>query len=799
MTNHWVDLKNTDCALIMGSNAAENHPMSFKWLLQARDTRGAKILNVDPRFTRTSQVSDLYAPIRPGTDIVFLGGMVNYALENNLYFREYVAEYTNGSFIISSQYGFSDGLFAGYDEVKRAYDKTKWAYELDGKGVPRRDKTLSHPRCAFQLLKKHYERYDADTVSRITGCPKDKFLDIAAAFCATGAKNKTGTILYAMGTTQHTVGTQNVRAFSVLQMLLGNIGRPGGGINALRGESNVQGSTDAALLYHLLPGYLAVPTSDTPALAGWLDKITPKTNDADSVNYWKNTPKFAVSLLKAWYGDAATAGNEFGFCWLPKPQAGKNYSHISMFEDMYAGKLKGLILLGQNPAVAGPNAGKERKALAKLDWMVAVDLWETDTSVFWKAPGVDPKDISTEVFLLPAAASVEKEGSISNSGRWMQWRYAAAPPPGEARTDAAVLDLILTKLKSLYAGSTDPKDQGLLNLTWNYGSGHEPDPHLVAKEINGYDLSTGKMLANFTKLLDNGTTSCGNWLYSGSYTEDGNMAARRDPSDPSSLGLFPKWSWCWPVNRRIIYNRCSCDPSGQPWDPDRAPFRYDASTQAWVSYDVPDFVATVPPQKSAASPFIMRVEGVACMFGNTLNEGPFPEHYEPYESPLTNVMSGQQINPVVQFWGEADNARGTPEQFPYIATTYRVTEHWQAGAMTRNLPWLAELMPEVFVELSPQLAQEKGISNGDTVKLVSARGEIDVKACVTPRFQPFQIDGKTYHVVGMPWHFGFNGYVTGGPSKDKSYAANQLTAHIGDGNTTIPEYKVFLCDVRKVT
>jgi formate dehydrogenase major subunit len=796
MTNHWVDLRNTDCALIMGANAAENHPMSFKWLLRARETRGAKIISVDPRFTRSSAVADIWAPIRPGTDIAFVNGMIQYVLENRLYHEEYVREYTNASYIVTNAYAFEDGLFNGYDAAKRAYDKSQWAYDLDAAGIAKRDKTLTNPRCVFQLLKKHFARYDADTVSRITGCPKDKFLAVAAMFGATGAVDKAATILYAMGTTQHTVGTQNVRSFAILQLLLGNIGRPGGGIQAMRGESNVQGSTDAAMLFHLLPGYLRVTGTDMPTLADYKLKATPQTNDLDSVNYWKNTPKFITSLLKAWWGDAATPDNDFGYNWLPKIQAGSNHSHIAIFEAMYEGKIKGLILMGQNPAIGGPNANKERKALAKLEWMVAADVFETDTSVFWKGPGVNPKDIQTEVFLLPAAASTEKEGSVSNSSRWMQWRYIAAPAPGDAISDLDIIDKLYKKVKGLYAGSTDAKDQGLLSLKWDYGT--HPDPHLVAKEMNGYDLNTGKLILNFTRLMDDGTTSCGSWVYSGSYNEDGNMAARRDASDPSGLGITPKWSWAWPVNRRTVYNRCSADPKGEPWDSTRAPFRWDSAAGAWVSFDVPDFVATVPPEKSAASPFIMRVEGVGCLFSREMNEGPFPEHYEPWETPVTNVMSSVQLNPAVRFWGEADNAKGSAAQYPLIGTTYRVTEHWQAGAMTRNIPWLAEAMPEMFVELSPQLAQQKGIKSGDTVKVVSARGEVEAKAMVTARFQPLTVDGQTQHVIGMPWHYGFSGYVTGGPKK-LSYAANNLTAHIGDANTTIPEYKVFLCDLRKVT
>jgi formate dehydrogenase major subunit len=796
MTNGWVDLKNTDCALILGANAAENHPMSFKWLIKAREDRGAKILSVDPRFTRTSAVSDAWAPLRPGTDIPFVGGMINYILENNLIHKDYVRDYTNATFLIRSDFGFDDGLFTGYNPDKRAYDKATWSYVFDANGVPVRDRTMTNPRSVYQLLKKHFSRYDIDTVCATTGTPKEKFLQIAQAFAATGAANKVGTILYAMGTTQHTMGTQNVRMFGILQLLLGNIGRPGGGVQAMRGEANVQGSTDQALLYHLIPGYLKVPRTDLPTLQAYIDSIA-LTKDPDSVNYWKNTSKFLVSLLKAWFGEKATPENEFGYQWLPKPQAGADHSHIAIFEAMYEGKIKGLMLMGQNPVVGGPNAVKERKALANLKWMVAADIFETDTSVFWKGPGVDPKSIQTEVFLLPASASMEKEGTVSNSSRWMQWRYVAQSAPGDAKPDLDMLDMIFRKLKGLYEGSTDPKDQPVLNMTWDYGT--HPDPNRVIREMNGYDLTTGKLLNSFAALTDTGTTSSGNWVYCGCCTENGNLSMRRDAEDPSGLGLHPKWAWAWPVNRRIVYNRCSADASGQPWDPERAPFRWDAVAKAWVSFDVPDFVATVPPEQSAKSPFLMRLEGVGCLWARDMGDGPFPEHYEAWESPVVNQISSQQINPAIRFWGAADNARGDAAQFPLIGTTYRVTEHWQSGNMTRNVSWLAEAMPEMFVELSPQLAQQKGIANGDTVKVVSARGEVLAKACVTARFAPFDIDGQICHVIGMPWHYGYNGYITGGKDKKVSYAANQLTAHIGDANTSIPEYKVFLCDIRKVT
>ncbi len=803
MTNHWIDLRNSDCFLVIGSNPAENHPISMKWVLKAKE-RGAKLVVVDPRFTRTASQADLYCPLRPGTDIAFIGGMIKYILDNNLFNREYVVEYTNASFLVSPEFSFHDGLFSGYNPSTRSYNKSSWVYQLDENGVPKRDKTLSDPNCVFQLLKRHYSRYDSDTVSRITGAPKDLFLKVAETYSATSQPGKAGTIMYAMGTTQHTVGTQNVRAYAILQLLLGNVGIPGGGVNAMRGESNVQGSTDFALLFHILPGYLRYPVATDRDLATYLKNSTPTTADPDSVNYWKNFPKFFISLMKAFFGDKATAANDFCYDYLPK--AGGNYSFISLFEAMYEGVIKGLFLWGQNPCVGGPNANKEAKALENLDWMVAVDLWETDTAVFWKRPGVNPADIKTEVFLLPAAASFEKEGSVSNSGRWAQWRYKAVEPPGDAKSDLEIVSLLYKAIRDKYQGSTSIKDRPILDLTWNYGSVDHPDVHLVAKEINGYDLTTHRLLPSFASLKDDGSTSCGCWIYSGWYTEEGNMAARRDDSDPSGLGLHPRWSWCWPINRRILYNRASCDVNGTPWNAQKALVQWDEERQQWITYDVPDFVfrtatgSHVRPEVSAKSPFIMRVEGLGCIFADGTADGPFPEHYEPFESPVKNMLSSQQINPVIKIWSGDMNPRAAigSADYPLIGTTYRVTEHWQAGAMTRNLPWLAELMPEMFVEISPELAKARGLKPGELVKVVSPRGEVYAKVCITERIKALKVGGLFYELVGMPWHYGFNGFVTGGKDRSKNYAANLLTAHIGDANTMIPEYKVFLCDIRKV-
>jgi len=795
MTNHWVDLKHTDVAMIMGSNCAENHPAAAKWLQEAKK-HGAQVLSVDPRFTRTSAFADHYAKVRSGTDIAFVGGMINYALQNNRIHKDYVVEYTNASFIINPDFAFDEGVFAGYDPQTRAYDTKKWAYELDENGVPKRDKTLQDPRCVFQLLKKHFSRYDVDSVIAITGTPKEDYLKICDIFTSTYTPDRVATWMYAMGTTQHTHGTQNIRSYVILQLLLGNIGRAGGGINALRGESNVQGSTDMCLLFHIIPGYLASPHIDMVNLKAYLDKCTPKTSDPMSANWWSNYPKYMVSLLKAWWGDKATAANDFCYDYVPKRSG--NYSHIALFERMYEDKIKGLFCFGQNPAVGGPNVNMERAALGKLDWLVAVDLWDTDTANFWHRPGVNPADVKTEVFMLPAAASVEKEGSVTNSGRWGQWRYKAVDPPGVARSDAWIIDQLAKALKQEYAAGGVYPDP-IRDLAWNYGSGEEPDVHTIAKEVNGYfttdttfadknkSFKKGDQVPSFAWLKDDGSTASGNWLYCGSYTADGNMMARRSREDaPNKLGLYPKWAWCWPVNRRIIYNRASVDPSGKPWDANRWVIRWDEATKAWEG-DVPDG-GWAPGTKH---PFIMRPEGVGCLFSTSLADGPFPEHYEPLESPTRNLMSAQQNNPAIKIWNTpgVDNI-GTADKFPIVATTYRVSEHWQAGCMTRNLPWLVELVPNSFVEMSPQLAQRKGISHGDMVEVRSARGKADAYAVVTERFEPFTIDGRQVDQVGITWHFGYTGLATGD-------SANLLTPHVGDANTMIPEYKAFLVDIQR--
>lgn len=807
MTNHWIDLKNSDCIFVIGANPAENHPASMYWV-NAAIAKGAKLVVVDPRFTRTAAKAHIYAPIRSGTDIAFLGGIINHILQNDLYHKEYVVNFTNAATLISPDFkgpAVLDGLFSGYDPIKRTYDRTTWAYQRDADGNIKRDETLQDPNCVFQLLKKHYARYTPDVVSRITGCPKDQFLKVAEIFAATGQPGKAGTILYAMGQTQHTVGSQNVRAIAILQLLLGNIGVPGGGVNALRGESNVQGSTDMGVLYHILPGYIGTPSAAAHKnLAEYIQKETPKTS------YWANKPKFLISLLKAWWGDAATKDNDFYFDYLPK-RAG-DHSWISLFQALHAGTIKGMFIMGMNPAVSGPNSRLERKSLGNLDWMVVMELFETETAGFWLAPGVNPKDIKTEVFLLPAADALEKAGSIVTSGRLIQWRPAVARAPGEAKDDVWIIDRMIKAIKQAYAGSTAAKDRGILDLAWDYGD--PADPERVAMEINGYWATDvvddkgnivgkkGDLFTTFGVLRDDGTTASGCWIYAGYFAtmDDGEgrrlpAAKRRGTKDPGGLGTYPYWGWVWPLNRHIIYNRCSADANGKPWSQEKALIWWDEAQKKWVGYDVPDFAVTkAPTDPGGRDPFIMLTDGKGWLFG-PLADGPFPEHYEPLESPIKNPLSGVQNNPAIKIWTtdqdkEVGDHIGTADKFPIVATTYRLVEHWQAGAMSRMLPWLAEAQPELFVEMSKDLASRKGIQNGDKVIVSSARGQITAVAIVTDRVQPLVVDGKKVDLVGLPWHFGWAGIATGD-------VVNDLTPHVGDANTMIPEYKAFLVDIRK--
>ncbi len=822
MTNHWIDLKNSDCILIMGSNAAENHPISFKYVTQAME-KGAKLINVDPRFTRTSAKADFYTALRSGTDIAFLGGMIKYILDNDLYNKEYTAAYTNAGFILGKKYGFKDGLFSGYKPGKKggpstgSYDKSTWAFDMDDKGVPRMDRTLKHKRCVFQLLKKHYSRYNLDIVSKITGTSKEDLVEVYKTYAETGKRGKAGTIMYAMGWTQHTVGTQNIRTMAMIQLLLGNMGVAGGGVNALRGESNVQGSTDHCLLWHIWPGYLKTPRASNVSLDAYNAKWTPKSNDPLSANWWQNYPKYSVSLLKSFFGKAAHQNNQFGYHWLPKVDDTSVYSWFDIFDQMYKGKINGFFAWGQNPACSGSNATKIRKAMEKLDWMVNVNIFDNETGSFWHGPGTDPSKIKTEVFMLPACVSVEKEGSITNSGRWMQWRYQGPKPMGNSLPDGDIILHLGNMIKKEYANGGKFPDP-IVNLKWDYETHGEYDPHKLAKEINGYFLKDvtikgktykkGTLVPSFAFLQADGSTSSANWLYCNSYTEKGNMSARRSQKDaPNKIGLYPEFAWCWPVNRRIIYNRASVDPKGQPWDEKDWVIRFEGEakdgkyvSKKWTG-DVPDggwYPMENPDgskREDSKHPFIMRKHGHGQIFGPGRADGPFPEHYEPLECPVEkNFMSSQMVNPTAVVYSTKADAHATCDpRFPFVGTTYRVSEHWQTGLMTRPQSWLMELAPQMFVEMSEELAKLRGIENGERVNVTSARASVQCTAIVTKRFKPFKIGDSTVHQVGVPWHFGWRWPATG-----TEESANLLTPPAGDPNTRIPETKAFMVNVTKL-
>lgn len=806
MTNHWIDLKNSDCILIMGSNAAENHPISFKWVTRAQE-KGATLIHVDPRFTRTSAKSDIYAPLRSGSDLAFLGGLINYIIEKDLMFKEYVVNYTNASFLVGKDFDFSDGMFSGYNAETRKYDKSKWAFDKDADGNIKRDNTLQNPRCVFQLMKKHYSRYTLDRVVDMCGTPKEKVLEVFNAYAATGKPDKSGTVMYAMGWTQHTVGVQNIRCMSMVQLLLGNMGVAGGGVNALRGESNVQGSTDQALLFHIIPGYLPTPSANEQKLADYMKRITPATKDPKSLNWKKNQPKYAASLIKSFYEQVDP---EKGFDWFPKLEPGKDYSWLTLFDDMLKGQFKGFFAWGMNPAVSGANSNKTREAMTKLDWMVNVNIYDNETGGFWQGPGMDPKKIKTEVFMLPCSVSVEKEGSVSNSGRWMQWRYQGPKPLGDSRPDGEIIYELAMKVRELYKKEGGAFPEPVLGMNWEaMGNGHEFDAHKTARLINGYytrDVEVkqpdgsvkvfkkGTQVAAFPDLRDDGSTTSGCWVYCGSYVETdpkGNRAAKRSKDQTpaqANVGLFPNWSWAWPVNRRVIYNRASVDLTGKPYAPHKAVLAWNAEGKKW-DIDVVDGGGA----PAAIHPFIMQPDGMGAFYGPGLNDGPFPEYYEPLECPVTSHPYSKVLhNPTaLKFAGEKHNV--CDPRFPFVCTTYRVTEHWQTGLQTRPQAWLLEAEPQMFCEMSEELAALRGIKNGDKVWLDNSRGKLWAIAIVTKRFKPFTVQGQTVHEVGIPWHYGWR-WPKDGSGGD---AANLLVPSVGDPNTGIPESKAFMVNVRK--
>ena len=800
MTNHWIDIKNADVVLINGSNAAEHHPVSFKWIMRAKDN-GAALIHVDPKFSRTSARCDYHVPLRSGTDIAFLGGMVNYILESNSYFHDYVVNYTNASFIVGKGYDFKDGLFSGYDAKARKYDQSKWGFEKGSDGAPLRDATLKHERCVFNLMKKHYSRYTLKNVSDITGVSEENLLKVYKQFCATGKPDKAGTILYALGWTQHTVGVQNIRCSTLVQLLLGNIGVAGGGINALRGEPNVQGSTDHALLYHVLPGYIGLPLAPWQTLAQFNKANTPVTKIPNSANWWGNRPKYFASLLKGWYGEEAKPENDFCYGLLPKGEPGADYSYMYVMDKMYQGKIKGGFVFGVNPMNSFPNTNKMRKALDNLDWMVCAELHNSETTDNWHRPGVDPKKMKTEVFLLPSAHRVEKAGTISNSGRWLLWFDKAVEPAGEARNFADMFVPLINKLRELYKAEGGKLPEALLKMNWP----EKYDPEEWTRRINGFfwaDTKIGNRLYKkgdlvpaFGNLQADGTTSSLNWLYTGSYTEDeGNKSKRRDPTQTpmqAAIGLYPNWSWCWPVNRRILYNRASVDLNGKPYNPKKAVIEWDG--KKWVG-DVPDGPwAPQADTKNGKLAYIMTTDGYAQLYGPGRLDGPFPEHYEPAETPVAqHPFSKQLSSPVYKFHtSDMDKlAKAADPKYPIVLTTYSMTEHWCGGGETRNVPNLLEAEPQLYVEMSPELAKEKGIANGDGVIVESARGKVEAIAMVTVRIRPFKVMGKTVHLIGMPFAYGWTTPKCGD-------STNRLTIVACDPNTTIPEAKACCVNIRK--
>ena len=807
MTNSWTDIRNTDLIVIMGGNAAEAHPCGFKWATEAMQKRKARLIVVDPRFTRSAAVADVYAPIRVGTDIAFLGGIINYLFTHEKIHLDYVRIHTDASFLVKPGFTFENGLFSGYDEARRAYDKSSWGYQRGEDGYVLADETLQDPLCVFQQLKKHYSRYTPEMVSRITGTPQESFLKVAEMIAATSAQDKVMTIMYALGWTQHSVGSQNIRTMAMIQLLLGNMGRPGGGVNALRGHANVQGITDMCAYSEVLSGYLGAPTDADASYDGYLAKYALKPVRPNQMSYWQNFPKFQASLMKAYYGPAATPENQFAYDWLPKRD--QPYDVLAIFERMHQGKMNGFLCQGFNPLGSVPNQKKLSAALSKLKFLVVMDPLETETSEFWKNFGklndVDPKQVQTEVFRFPASCFAEETGSFTNSSRVISWKEAAVDPPGEAKVDSEILARLFVKLRELYAAEGGTLPEPVAALHWPYLDPKRPSPVELLREISGRALrdltdaadptkvlvKAGDQVAGFAQLRDDGSTSCGNWLYSGCWSQAGNLTARRDTSDPTGLGVYQNWGYSWPANRRILYNRASADKDGKPWDPSRAYIRWDGTR--WTGADVPDMAPGAAPEQGVGA-FIMTPEGVARLHAIGMAEGPFPEHYEPFETPLgVNPMSPDNpkavSNPAARVYKGDMEAFGKKDEFPYAATTYRLTEHHHFW--TKHAKSNAIVQPAAFVEIGEELAREKGIRQGDKVKVRSNRGEVIAACVVTKRIRALDVNGQKVHHVGIPIHWGFKGVTQNG------YLANALTPFVGDANSQTPEFKAFLVNIEK--
>ena len=813
MTNHWEDIKNADVVLVMGGNAAEAHPVGFKWAIEARNNNKAKLVVVDPRFTRSAAMSDFYAPVRAGSDIAFLGGVIHYLLSNNKIQTEYVRHYTNAPFIVGEAYQFNDGIFSGYNAEKRNYDPSSWAYEKDEAGFAKVDMTMEHPRSVFQIMKQHYAAYTPEMVQKVCGTTPEQFLKVCEYIASTSTPDRTMTIMYALGWTQHSTGSEMLRCGALMQLLLGNIGVAGGGMNALRGHSNIQGLTDLGLLSNLLPGYMSIARDNEQDFQAYLAARSTKPLRPNQMSYWQNYPKFFVSLQKAWWGNAATTENNWAFDYLPKLDApGAGYDVLRAFEMMNQGKMNGYICQGFNPVASFPNKKKVIAGLSKLKFLITIDPLNTETAEFWQNHGefndVKPEEIQTTVFRLPSTCFAEDEGSITNSGRWLQWHWKAAPPPGEAKTDVDIMAGLFLRMRAMYRKDGGAFPDPIVNLTWSYKVPHAPGPDELAKEYNGKALvdlmdpkdptkvlvKAGDQVASFAQLRDDGSTACGCWIYSGAWTQAGNQMARRDNSDPWNIGQTLNWAWAWPVNRRILYNGASVNPAtGKPWRADKPLVSWNGKT--WGGADVPDIALTADPTApDAVRPFIMTAEGVARLFAPTgMAEGPWPTHYEPFETPLeSNPMYKDpraKSNPAARvFKGDMD-AFGKPKDFPYTATSYRLTEHFHYW--TKQAKINAILQPQQFVEIGEELAKEKGIGHGDWVKVTSNRGFIKAVAVVTKRIPTLDCGGTKVHTVGLPNHWGFVGQTKPG------YLVNTLTPFVGDANTQTPEYKSFTVNIEK--
>ena len=797
MTNSWTDIGNADLVIIMGGNAAEAHPCGFKWVTEAKRKRGAKLIVVDPRFNRSASVSDYYAPIRPGSDIAFLMGVIRWCMENDKIQWDYVRNYTNASYLVREDFGWHDGLFTGYDEENRNYDQETWEYQIGEDGYVMTDPSLEDPRCVWNLLRQHVDVYTPEFVENLCGTPKERFLTICGMIGETSSPTKTMTSMYALGWTQHSKGAQNIRGMAMLQLLLGNIGVPGGGMNALRGHSNIQGLTDVGLMSNLIPGYLAIPTEREPTFEQYMSTRGNRPLVPNQTSYWQNYNKFFVSFMKSMWGDAATAENDWGYDWLPKLDIAQ-YDAMKMFDMLKNDEVNIYFCQGFNPILAFPNRGKMTEAFSKLKLLVVMDPLETETAAFWENHGiyndVDTASIQTEVLELPTTCFAEDEGATVSSGRWLQWHWPGATPPGQAQTDNWIMANIFQRVRKLYEEEGGKVPEPILNLTWDYADPLHPTAAELARELNGkalVDLPDGRrggeQLSSFGELRDDGTTAAACWIYTGSWTEDGNMMARRDNSDPSGMGVHANWSFSWPANRRTLYNRASCDLDGRPWDPERVIVEWNG--ERWVGADVPDIGLTAKPRE--VGPFIMNPEGTSRFLSRRLmRDGPFPTHMEPFESPIENPFNRRMRgNPVARIFPDDLEGLGTSDEFPFVATSYRLTEHFHYW--TKHNRTNAVTQPEFFVEISEQLAADRGIAKGDRVRVWSSRGQIWAKAVVTKRIQPLVCDGKPVHIVGIPIHWGFKG------AARKGFGSNSLGPFVGDANIETPEFKAYLVNIER--